>query len=68
MWRTTVEGVKPSRLAIAGWKVHVDPKGSPEQLSETAPAKPKPGPGVSRRFVAPGPDPEIVTFPGFAEI
>jgi hypothetical protein len=61
-------GVSPSRLGCAGRNVHEEPRGSPEQLSDTAPMKPRPGPGVSRRLVVPGPLPEIDTFPGLAEI
>src|SRR5579872_1734713 len=64
----TVKGVKPSRLGCAGKKVHEEPIGSPEHPSVTAPTKPKPGPGVNKRFEEPGTEPEMVTFPGFAEI
>jgi len=67
MLRATCKGVNPSRLGCAGRNVHEEPRGSPEQLSDTAPTKPRPGPGVNRRFVVPGPLPEIVTFPGLAE-
>ena len=64
----TVNGVEPSSMGCAGWKLQEDPVGSPEQLSVTAPVNPKPGPGVSRMLVEPPPVPEMVTFPGFAEI
>ena len=66
--RTTVNGVNPSRLGCAGRNVQVDPVGSPEQLNVRAPEKPNPGSGVSKRFVTPGPDPEMTTFPGLAAI
>jgi len=64
----TVKGVKPLRVGCAGRKVQEEPMGSPEQLREMGPEKPKPGPGVSRMLVVPGPLPEIVTFPGLTEI
>jgi hypothetical protein len=68
MLSATVKGVKPSRVGCAGRKVQEEPIGSPEQLREMGPKKPKPGPGVSRTLVEPGALPKIITFPGFTEI
>jgi hypothetical protein len=68
MLSTTVKGVAPLRLGCAGENVQADPTGSPEQLRETAPTNPKPGPGVSKTFVVPGAVPVITMFPGLTAI
>ena len=68
MLSATVKGVKPSSVGCAGRKVQEELIGSPEQLREMGPEKPKPAAGVSKTLVVPGPVPEIVTFPGFTEI
>jgi len=65
MLSATVTGVSPSRFGVAGRKVQLDPRGSPEQLRLTSPTKPSPGAGVSKTLAVPGAAPEMMTFPGF---
>ena len=61
-------GVKPLSFNCAGCKLQVAPAGRPAQVNETVPAKPKPGPGLTRSVVVPGVEAEAVTFPGLTAI
>ena len=68
MVKAVVCGVNPSRLRVAGWKLHEVPEGCPEQEKVIVPARPIPGPGLTRIFAVPGVDAETVTLPGFTAI
>jgi hypothetical protein len=61
-------GEEPWRVSCEGCTLQVVPEGRPEQVKETVPEKPRPGPGLTRSVVVPGAEAETVTFPGLTAI